>query len=169
MPSTTFENLNPDKQQLIEDALLKEFSEHPLEQSQVARIIKSAGIARGAFYKYFEDLTDAYGFIFKKAMINFHKDIPDYKTTDPEEYANSVERFVANVTNSQYYNLLKLHYQYNEMVYSDEKMIKSQSTMPPKIWSIAILSHQAIKEALTYPEDTAAIVAKLRQSLSAFK
>ena len=60
MPTSTFENLNHEKRQKIEQALLHEFSEHSLALAQVARIVKEAEIARGAFYKYFADLKDAY-------------------------------------------------------------------------------------------------------------
>ena len=61
MVSTTFKNLAPDKQARIQSGLLNEFSAHPLADAQVARIVQQAQIARGAVYKYFTDLTDAYG------------------------------------------------------------------------------------------------------------
>ena len=54
MVSETFINLSDEKKQKIAQALLKEFSTYPLAKAQVARIVKDAGIARGAFYKYFE-------------------------------------------------------------------------------------------------------------------
>ena len=59
MVSETFINLSDEKKQKIEGALLKEFSTYPLAKAQVARIVKDAGIARGAFYKYFGDLKDS--------------------------------------------------------------------------------------------------------------
>ena len=59
MPSQTFLNLKPEKQARIYAALLTEFSAYPLAKAQVARIVKEAQIARGAFYKYFADLNDA--------------------------------------------------------------------------------------------------------------
>lgn len=57
MPSSTFTNLPDEKRQRIEAALLNEFSNHTLATAQVARIVKDAQIARGAFYKYFDNLT----------------------------------------------------------------------------------------------------------------
>ena len=39
MPSTTFENLNQQKKELITNALLTEFSQHSLASAQVARIV----------------------------------------------------------------------------------------------------------------------------------
>ena len=50
MPSTTFLNLNEDKKKKIVQSLLLEFSNHSVSDAQVARIVKEAGIARGAFY-----------------------------------------------------------------------------------------------------------------------
>ena len=69
MPSTTFENLNLQKKELITNALLTEFSQHSLASAQVARIVKQAGIARGAFYKYFTDLTEAYQYLYQVAIL----------------------------------------------------------------------------------------------------
>ena len=60
MASTTFQHLDAAKQQRVLAALITEFSQYPLAQAQVARIVKQADIARGAFYKYFTDLDHAY-------------------------------------------------------------------------------------------------------------
>ena len=68
MVSTTFTHLSNEKQTKIRQALLKEFSEQPLAIAQVAPIVKTAGIARGAFYKYFDDLIDAYKYLYGIAM-----------------------------------------------------------------------------------------------------
>ncbi len=65
MPSSTFEHLSEKKKNTIILALLHEFSEVSLSKAQVAPIVKDAEIARGAFYKYFSDLTDAYIFLYK--------------------------------------------------------------------------------------------------------
>ena len=60
MVKKTFINLNSAKKQKIEQVMLDEFSNYDLNQANVARIVKEAGIARGAFYTYFDDLEDAY-------------------------------------------------------------------------------------------------------------
>ena len=62
MVKQTFFNLPDEKKQRVTTALLHEFSNHPLPDAQVARIVTEAEIARGAFYKYFDDLTDAYAY-----------------------------------------------------------------------------------------------------------
>ena len=50
MPKSTFENLPEAKKQRVWRALLNEFSQHDLADAQVARVVKNAEIARGAFY-----------------------------------------------------------------------------------------------------------------------
>ena len=56
MVKSTFTNLPTAKRQKIEAVLLEEFSTYPLAQAKVSHIVKKADIARGAFYKYFDDL-----------------------------------------------------------------------------------------------------------------
>ena len=48
MVLATFQHLDQTKQQRVLAALVTEFSQHPLAQAQVARIVKQADIARGA-------------------------------------------------------------------------------------------------------------------------
>ena len=60
MPKETFNNLPIEKQKLIFNACIKEFSAFPYSQASINQIIKNAGISRGSFYQYFEDKWDAY-------------------------------------------------------------------------------------------------------------
>ncbi|OXS99673.1 TetR family transcriptional regulator, partial [Lacticaseibacillus rhamnosus] len=48
MVLATFQHLDQTKQQRVLAALVTEFSQHPLAQAQVARIVKQADIACGA-------------------------------------------------------------------------------------------------------------------------
>lgn len=73
MPTATFKHLPTEKRQRVDRSLLNEFSQHPLATAQVSRIVKDAGIARGAFYKYFQDLPDAYLYLYQKAMKQVHQ------------------------------------------------------------------------------------------------
>ena len=117
MPTTTFTNLPAAKRSRVTAALLTEFSAHSLADAQVARIVKTAGIARGAFYKYFADLTDAYQFLFHTALADIHAgfgpvDAGQFQT---QRYYDAVAAFVEHVTNSQqYYQLIQRHYAENE-------------------------------------------------------
>jgi AcrR family transcriptional regulator len=63
MPRDTFFNLAEEKKKKILDAAEAEFSEHELFKSRVSNIIKNAGIPRGSFYQYFEDLDDLYYYV----------------------------------------------------------------------------------------------------------
>lgn len=77
MPSSTFFNLPHEKKERVEHALLEEFSRAPLSQAQVSNIVQSAHIARGAFYRYFDDLTDAYRYMLAQALRALHHGLPD--------------------------------------------------------------------------------------------
>lgn len=66
MPKDTFFNLDPDKQQRVIDAAIREFESHTYEEAKLSRIIKDADIARGSFYQYFEDKLDLYKHLFDR-------------------------------------------------------------------------------------------------------
>lgn len=130
MVSTTFLHLNPEKQLKIQEALLGEFSTHPLAQSQVAPIVKTAGIARGAFYKYFDDLTDAYLYIYGVAMRDIHTSIDrevDDGVFDPDFYLGQVTAFVDGVANSHYRKLIEMHLSKNESLVGSDNESQTQS------------------------------------------
>lgn len=65
MPKDTFFNLDKEKQSRIIAAAKKEFSEQPLQEASIAKIIKMADISRGSFYQYFEDKEDLYYYFFQ--------------------------------------------------------------------------------------------------------
>ncbi len=66
MPKQTFFNLPEDKRQNLIEAAEKEFSQVPLMKASVANIIKMAGIPRGSFYQYFENIEDLYMYLLNK-------------------------------------------------------------------------------------------------------
>ena len=129
MVKATFENLSKDKQDRVTAALLKEFSAHTLASAQVARIVKEAGIARGAFYKYFEDLTDAYQYLFKLAMRDLHTGLTGRMGAD--ELYQMTKDFVTKATGSQYYDLICLHYAANEALLPSSR----PKQMPACAWA----------------------------------
>lgn len=125
MVKATFENLSKDKQDRVTEALLKEFSAHTLASAQVARIVKEAGIARGAFYKYFEDLTDAYQYLFKLAMRDLHTGLTGRMGAD--ELYQMTKDFVTKATGSQYYDLIRLHYAANEALLPSKQQAQADA------------------------------------------
>lgn len=66
MPNETFFNLNIDKQTKIIDAAKNEFSRVALDKVRISNIIQEAGIPRGSFYQYFENLNDLFVYFVNK-------------------------------------------------------------------------------------------------------
>jgi len=60
MPKDTFFHLPQEKRQLIEDVAVEEFVENSLHTASVNAIVNNAGIAKGSFYQYFENMEDLY-------------------------------------------------------------------------------------------------------------
>ena len=87
----------PPKRERILAAARTEFSYYSLAEAQVARIIKDAQISRGAFYKYFTDLKDAYQSVFQAAMTAVHAPVKHAVTT-PDD----LDQFVTAILHSPY-------------------------------------------------------------------
>ncbi|GHP14133.1 transcriptional regulator [Lentilactobacillus fungorum] len=168
MVSTTFLNLNHEKQLKIQEALVNEFSTHPLAEAQVAPIVKEAGIARGAFYKYFDDLTDAYHYMYGVAMKNIHmaitQEVRDGKFV-PTFYLDQVKAFVDGVMNSRYRKLIEMHLTRNESLVGDQGGSQA-SKLSSREWAAMILSHEVIKQILIQPNDQAMILHKFSEALN---
>ncbi|WP_367295701.1 TetR/AcrR family transcriptional regulator [Levilactobacillus yonginensis] len=164
MPSSTFENLSSDKQKRIMAALLTEFSTHSLADAQVARIVKAAGIARGAFYKYFDDLTDAYQTLYRQAMQEIHRDFSSQGTAQfsAESYYQAVSAFVDHFSGSQYDQLVRRHYGENESLLPETPI---SVDLPVVDWAAMTLSHATIKEIMLAPANRDAALDRFRQAL----
>ncbi|MBW1604858.1 TetR/AcrR family transcriptional regulator [Lactobacillus sp. Sy-1] len=118
MPTKTFINLNPVKQELIFNALLKEFAQHKLLDAQVARIIKDCGIARGSFYKYFADLTDSYNYTLKRVLDEVHFDVFNMikaeKMNTLDSFYQATADFINQISDSKYRDFYRMHVAYNQ-------------------------------------------------------
>lgn len=68
MPKETFFNLEEHKKTSIIAAAKLEFTENELHKARVSNIIKQAGIPRGSFYQYFEDIDDLYYYIIDESF-----------------------------------------------------------------------------------------------------
>lgn len=68
MPKSTFFNLDDDKRRKIVAAAKAEFLDNPLRKARVSNIVTEAGIPRGSFYQYFEDLDDLYYYIVEEVF-----------------------------------------------------------------------------------------------------
>jgi len=64
MPTQTYLNLPKEKQDRIFNAAVDEFSVRTFNEAKISNIIKSAEIARGSFYQYFDDKKDLLLYLF---------------------------------------------------------------------------------------------------------
>ncbi|MBB1079623.1 TetR/AcrR family transcriptional regulator [Limosilactobacillus sp. STM2_1] len=167
MPSATFQNLNLEKKNHINDALLTEFSNHSLASAQVARIVKQAAIARGAFYKYFDNLQDAYQYLYHVAIKDIHTPITRANhLLTADDYVKQIRDFVDEINGSRYRDFMKLHFQTNEGLLRDESnpMIKPHGALE---WGVMVLSHETIKDCLLQPAKQDEAIERLAKALSA--
>lgn len=172
MVKTTFEHLPELKKKRIDQALLKEFSHYALADAQVARIVKDAEIARGAFYKYFDDLTDAYNYIYGQAMQDIHMGFGRaLQKFDPDLFYQMTVKFIDQADESPYRDLIKLHLSQNQMQLHHDWKKTSQQMLPldAKTWSAMIITHEAINLALFDPENRKQNLKRYRESLELLK
>jgi AcrR family transcriptional regulator len=159
----TFEHLPEAKQARVTAALLAEFSHYPLAQAQVARIVTAADIARGAFYKYFQDLTDAYQYVFQQAMREIHSQLPQRPTThNTAVYIDAIRQFVGAADACGYQALIVMHYRYNEGFLG----VQPSRIAPPKTWAFTTLYHQTLRDVLLAPDTLDARLAQLEAALA---
>ena len=60
MPKDTFFNLGEEKQEKVVRAAVSEFLKHGFEKGNVGDIAKSAGVAKGSIYQYFENKKELF-------------------------------------------------------------------------------------------------------------
>ena len=68
MPTATFLNLPPEKQERLMDAASREFASKPYNEASINRIIQEAGVPRGSFYMYFQDKEDLFRYLVQGYM-----------------------------------------------------------------------------------------------------
>lgn len=169
MVSAMFEHLPAAKQARVHEALLKEFSTYPLAQAQVARIVATAEISRGSFYKYFTDLTDAYQYLFDKAMVSIHAHLPESTVGgpfDPAEGLAATRAFLRGAQNSTYRELIRLHFGYNESTLQPQITPVAKT---PQGWAAMVLCHTTIRDGLLEPATIEPRLQQLHAALTALK
>ncbi len=93
MPKDTFFNLPEEKKQKILQSAVDEFTENEMYKSRVSNIIKNAGIPRGSFYQYFEDLEDLYFYVIEGEFDKMFKIGETYADTSDDLFEFSVNSF----------------------------------------------------------------------------
>lgn len=94
MPHETFLNLSDEKKKNIDHVLLNVFFDQPISQVKVSEIVTKMHMSRGAFYKYFDDLEDAYTYIINKYSIVIHQDIIKYIQEDKNQFFIGIEKYL---------------------------------------------------------------------------
>ena len=95
MPKSTFLNLPNEKKQRLIEILLENFSARHISQVKVADIVEDMAMSRGAFYKYFEDLEDAYTYTIQYYSIQIHRDILKYISQNMQDFFQGIENYLA--------------------------------------------------------------------------
>lgn len=94
MPKKTFLNLPNKRQSEIRELLLTIFYEKPVSQVKVSEIVSALQMSRGIFYKYFEDLNDAYDYLIHFYAGQIHGEIIDYMTQQEDDFFQGIETFL---------------------------------------------------------------------------
>lgn len=95
MPKSTFLNLPNEKKRRLIEILLENFSARHISQVKVADIVEDMAMSRGAFYKYFEDLEDAYTYTIQYYSIQIHRDILKYISQNTQDFFQGIENYLA--------------------------------------------------------------------------
>lgn len=105
MPKTTFLNLSKDKSEKVTKILIDIFYDKNVSQVTVSEIVEALGMSRGAFYKYFLDIYDAYYTIAKKCAYQVHTNIMQFIKENEYEFMLGIEKYLAwcaNLDRSSY-------------------------------------------------------------------
>lgn len=94
MPKETFFNLSNAKKQRIDDLLLEIFCSQHISQVKVSEIVDKMGMSRGAFYKYFQDLEDAYLYTIKSSSHIVHQDILKFISENKQHFFLGIEKYL---------------------------------------------------------------------------
>lgn len=122
MVSLTFQNLKPEKKQVIIEAALDEFSEYPFSEASITNIVKKAGISRGSFYQYFESKENLYRYLVHHLYLKHRKDLLDILIKHSGNLYESLVEFydgyIDEIVKSKYFDFYK-----NTFIYVNHHLI----------------------------------------------
>ncbi|MDX9827573.1 MAG: TetR/AcrR family transcriptional regulator [Spirochaetia bacterium] len=102
MAMKTFDNLPEERRSVILDRCFKEFAQKGYEGASIAAIIEDLGLARGSFYRYFEDKKDLYRSLYKRALDLSLEIFADNKANGQADYLDAwKDRFIAAVEQAE--------------------------------------------------------------------
>jgi AcrR family transcriptional regulator len=150
MPQPTFLNLSEEKKQTIDTILLNTFYDQPISQVKVAEIVTQMKMSRGAFYKYFEDLEDAYTYIINKYAVSVHQDIIRYIQSDRNQFFIGIEKYLIWCSqldhDSEYWKSLHLLTKSNDLSAYKRFPLSEDSPLITQWTDILVASHIIIED-----------------------
>lgn len=117
MPTATFTNLPPEKQERILNAAIKEFGARCLLEANLSNIVKDAKISRGSLYQYFPTKEDLYVYVFdtlRSGRAEYVK--PSFALYKKEPFVRFFEEFY--LRDSEYLLMNPSHIELGKMLYS---------------------------------------------------
>lgn len=82
----TFTNLSVDRQAQIIAACLEEFALHEYQTASLSRIVSKLNLAKGSFYRYFENKQSLYFFLLDHCIKTRLKNDKDHMTVQPADF-----------------------------------------------------------------------------------
>lgn len=161
MVKATFTRLPQEKQERIFKQLLIEFSRYPLGNAKVAHIVDGADIARGSFYKYFDDLTDAYRYTLGRVLAQVHSKVPETGLTPMHAY-ELVADFVQEIEGCPWQGFIRMHFTYNEGII---KAPQVDLNLPADQWLIMLACHDMLQQVAKKPDKKDELLALLKHSM----
>ena len=67
LPTSTFFNLRPEKQERLLTAAAREFAAQPFHEASINIMIRAAGIPKGSFYMYFRDKEELFQYLVRES------------------------------------------------------------------------------------------------------
>jgi len=157
MPKETFLNLSQNKKQRIEQILLEKFYNRHISQVKVSEIVEAMQMSRGAFYKYFQDLEDAYFYLIHKYAMEIHGDILASISQHKQDFFLGIENFLIYCSkldrNERYWQMLQLLTQSSHSQMTKRKALSPSSPMFSQWLGLLKHNHFAInsyEEALSF-------------------
>ncbi len=99
MPKTTYNNLLEDRKKEIMLVCRNEFEENTIKEASVAHIVDKLDIARGTFYKYFNDIEDCYFYVLMSETRELHEIFMDTVSNKEYDFISSLEKYGELVAN----------------------------------------------------------------------
>ncbi|MBS9339174.1 helix-turn-helix transcriptional regulator [Fructobacillus sp. M2-14] len=164
MPKEMFIHLNPEKKAHLEAALMIVFSKENLLTVSVKDIVEEAGIPRGSFYTYFDDLIDAYRHVLGLVLKNVHE---EFAHKDVYEQSKAFIEGLAENPNRQF---LKQYYLVNEPILAaqeDQPIDHDEKKLTDWLSSMAI--HQLICDCFRDEKSKSSVLNRLNELESYFE